>query len=392
MRRAGLSSLLVLAATAVALLLGELLIRLILPPLPSVEIRQDPEAEARRRAEREEGRVFEAETSAIAGLYVYTETGLRLRANTIADVRHDHVSGRSVQIRTNSLGYRNRELGPKERPRVLFLGDSITIAGYVDEEETFVRVVERLSEAGPVAYETVNAGVGGIGIEDELAILLETGLRTDPDVVVLCFYLNDAIPSPGVRLLPPPSWLERSRLVGYFLLAAAHLRDRDAIGVGEWPGVEAADPDAWLEQVKRDFPGAGGDLRRDRGAFNLAIEKNFRDWGCAWSEGAWRRMEPVLKEFGRQAGMHRFRLQVACFPVRPQVEAEYIADEPQRTLARLTAELDIPFLDLLPVLRAAQREGGEPLYYDQCHPTPRGNQIVARAILEFLWSEEGASS
>ncbi len=380
---------LILVSVLFALGAAELAARFILPPLPNVEIREDPEAEARRRTEIAEGRAFDTESSEISGLYVYTPTGLRLRASTIARVAQHNVSGRTVEIRTNSLGFRNPEIGPKQegRRRVLFLGDSITNAGYVDEAETFVRLVETMSEeGGGPPFETINAGVGGVGLEDELAILNETGLTTSPDVVVLCFYLNDPVPSPGVWLIPPPSWLEQSRLAAYALMAVAQMQGR---GKTDAPAEQMADLDGWLEQVRRDFPPGDGDPLRDRAAFNTAIEKNFRDWGCSWSDGAWERMTPVFRELRRLADIHDFELCFVCFPLRMQVEAEFVADEPQGRLARIADELRVPFLDLLPAFRAAHRDvaGVGPLFYDHCHPTPAGNEIVAREALVFLRKE-----
>jgi lysophospholipase L1-like esterase len=374
---------LVLLTAGLALAGAEVAARRVLPPLPHVEIQVDPEATRRRAGETAERRAFETESSEIAGLYVYTPTGLRLRASTVARIRQHDVSGRTVEIRTNALGYRNREIGPKERRRVLFLGDSITNGGYVDEAETFVRRVEALSAAG-APYETINAGVGGIGLEDELAILTETGLGTDPDVVVVDFYLNDALPSPAVWLLPPPSFLERSRLVAHLMLSIARLRDAGKTERAAAP----ADLEGWLAQVRRDFPAGPGDPQRDRGAFHLAIDKSFRDWGNAWSDGAWARMAPVIREFRRLSDIHGFELRFVAFPLRQQVEAEYVADEPQRRLAALCAELRVPCLDLLPALREAHRRGGPALYYDHCHPTPEGNEIVAREILAFLRRHE----
>jgi lysophospholipase L1-like esterase len=367
----------IVAATAIALLLGEVIARVALPPLPSVEVREDPGAVDRRRLENEEEQ---------PGLYVHTPVGLRLRANKVAVVHDHYFSGLTFEVRTNSLGYRNPEIGAKTRPRILFLGDSITIAGYMPEAETYVRRVQALSEEdGGAPLETINAGVGGVSMADELAILTETGLSTDPDVVVLAFYLNDAIPSPAVVLLPPPRGLERSRLWAHLALAVARLR-----GEAE-PAREKAIPDldAWLAEVRRRYPPGKGDPRVDRGAFNAEISKNFRDWGTAWSEPAWERMEPVLRELHRLAGLHGFALRIVCFPHRLQVDAEFVADEPQRTMKAIATELDTPCLDLLPALRAAERRGVGPLFYDHCHPTAAGHEIVAREILRFL-REHGA--
>jgi hypothetical protein len=188
-----------------------------------------------------------------------------------------------------------------------------------------------------------------------------------------------------VWLIPPPSWLERSRLAAYSLLAVAHLRDR---GKTDAPAEQMADLDSWLAQVRRDFPSGGGDPLQERAAFNAAIEANFRDWGCSWSDGAWERMTPVFRELKRLADIHDFDLRIVGFPLRLQVEAEFDANEPQRRLARLAADLRVPMLDLLPPLRAAhQVAGAPPLFYDHCHPTPAGNELVAREILAFLRKE-----
>ena len=74
----------------------------------------------------------------------------------------------------------------------------------------FSRLVERLSAEGGEPPETINADVGTIGLEEELAILMETGIQTQPDVVVLDMYLNDVLPSPGVRIVEVPPLFGRS--------------------------------------------------------------------------------------------------------------------------------------------------------------------------------------
>jgi lysophospholipase L1-like esterase len=373
--------LLSLASAALALAIAEGIVRLVIPPLPHVKVHLDSEPDQRRQQEIEEGHRFQVERDALKGLYVWTPTGLRLRANAIGDIRRHYISGQSVTVRTNSLGYRNRELGVKRRRRVLFLGDSITVSEYVEDDDTFVRMVEKLSEDGPWPYETVNAGVGGISLANQLAILVETGLRSDPDVVVLDFYLNDALPPPAVWHIPPPSWLEWSRLVAYALSAFSHLRDSDL------SRERAAFEDEirkWAAQVEQRYPTEAGHPLRDRRAFNSEILRNIGDWGSGWAEGAWLQMLPIFKEFRRLADLHGFELRVVCFPVRHQVEAEFLANAPQQRLANLTADLGIPYLDLLPVFRKAYRAIDEPIYYDHCHPTPRGSRIVAQSILEFL--------
>jgi hypothetical protein len=182
-------------------------------------------------------------------------------------------------------------------------------------------------------------------------------------------------------LLPAPSGLRRSRLFSYVLLARAQRRDapRAESSVGAGPDLQE-----WLRKVAIEYPGKAGDIRTDRGAFNLSIRRDFRDWGTAWSSDAWDLMIPVLSEMARLADLHDFQLRIVCFPLRAQVEAEYTADEPQRILERVAADLHAPYLDLLPVLHRAWRAGNPDLFFDHCHPTPAGHEVVAEAMLSFL--------
>jgi hypothetical protein len=75
-----------------------------------------------------------------------------------------------------------------------------------------VRQVETRSWGTPLPLETINASKGGISMSDELAILEETGLSTQPDIVVLAFYLNDLRESYGFQVGRLPGWLDRSYL------------------------------------------------------------------------------------------------------------------------------------------------------------------------------------
>ena len=97
-----------------------------------------------------------------------------------------------VHIRMNELGMRGGAL-PRTRPagrrRILLLGDSFVFGWGVEEGETFAAELgRRLPESEPIAM-----GVAGWGTDQELLWLRDEGLRLQPDVVVLCFYINDLI-------------------------------------------------------------------------------------------------------------------------------------------------------------------------------------------------------
>ncbi|HET8948115.1 MAG TPA: SGNH/GDSL hydrolase family protein, partial [Candidatus Polarisedimenticolia bacterium] len=292
---------LVLASTFAALGLAEGMARLFLPPPERVAVKSAGDLDARLERENSDPQRL-AYRGAVNALFIKTPTGRRLRASTEVTIENHALSHRTIVLRTNSLGFRGPEIGAKTRPRVLFLGDSITMGHYLPEEETFVSLVGRLSGEAGAPLETVNGGVGGIGLETELAILRETGLRVAPDTVVIGFYLNDVQQSPGVRIVQVPSCFSWSLLARYAAAAVPRFLARD-----DWE-IPEAEMTGWLQEIRRRDPAGPGDPVESPGAFNALVQENYRDWGSAWSDGAWNRIDPLLAEFRRQADLNHFRL------------------------------------------------------------------------------------
>jgi len=367
---------LALAAGTVLLcvVLAELLCRWLVPPPMQVEVQVSQPVLVPADASDKVLRLTKRPGQ--GGVYVQTPTGRRLRPSTTAVIEKHAISGAQVELRTNSLGYRGPELGEKTGRRILFLGDSITFADYLPEEESFVRQVETLARGKGLDWETVNAGVGSISLKTELAILLETGLSVQPDVVVLGWYLNDFQDSPGVEVHSPGFLARHSRLA----FALSRLGKPDpGVGVLQVPWKKW-----WAEWTQDDLPGlvAGNP---ERAAFYQEVGTAFYDWGGAWSPHAWEEMRPLLAEFvrvSRRAGALPVWL---AFPARPQVEAAFDASLPQQRLAEVADELDVPLLDLLPLLREVDGRTEAPLFYDQCHHTSEASRALAQAI--FTWLE-----
>jgi len=91
-----------------------------------------------------------------------------------------------VSVRTNSWGMRGPELQDSSRPRLLFVGDSVTFGWGVEEEDTFVSRV-----AHALDIEALNSGVGGYNSIQEAAWLGRYGPMLAPDLVVLLYVPND---------------------------------------------------------------------------------------------------------------------------------------------------------------------------------------------------------
>jgi len=293
-----------------------------------------------------------------------------------------------AEFRINSFGFRGRELPARKPPgtrRLLFLGDSITLGGRLPEEAVFVeRVGQALEKASPGVFRTVNAGVGDIGLVEEEEILRGNGIAIEPDLVILCWYLNDGRPpvgfpeeriyrNPVLGALQGSLLLRRSRLAALsfdFLrkrLVSRALEDDGKSRRFDWiPGYNAG---AWARSPE---------------AFRELVRQARFDWGDAWDPKSRRAQLERLRRIRRFAEERGARFALVLLPLHAQVYAGFsdpFVDEPQSDIRRFCEGEGLPCLDLLPTLRKRAREK---LFYDNCHYTPHGNGVVADAVLAFL--------
>jgi hypothetical protein len=379
------SGLLVSLGTVVVAFLGlEGVARLALPPQTDsvlVQARKPPAPSAFGWRQR---RVRLAPNEA---LFRETESGGRMYPNVQVIVRKHQVSGRRVEIWTNSLGYRGDEVRPKtaQEFRVLVLGDSITLADYAPQEESYpARMEQRLREYRQATkkIQVINAGTAGLDLRSEFMILMETGLSTKPDIVVEGLYLNDAAPSFTLRATVLPPYVRWSRFLTFlvgrvdFLHTLFRQRQREQ----DWKPAR----DRFLAHHPVSVE---GDWRDSDAAFNEEIADTFFDWGYAWSEDAWAKMGETLALMKQVARDHDFELFVVLFPVKQQVQSRLRRDEPQRRFEDLTRALGLPHLDLLPALRDKFASDGHDVYFDHCHYRPEGDEFIGRLIADSLARE-----
>ena len=92
-------------------------------------------------------------------------------------------------VTTNSQGLRmNYDLTfPKEKPRVLILGDSFTFGTYLHNHNTYPSLLQNRIES----MEIINAGMNGYTIYMELDLFRERAKYIEPDIVILQVIDND---------------------------------------------------------------------------------------------------------------------------------------------------------------------------------------------------------
>lgn len=310
----------------------------------------------------------------------YTPAGRRLVPGADVVIRHHYLSHRDVPMHINAHGFRDHELEvpkPRGEIRVLVLGDSITWGDYLPAQEVYVeRLESRLRAREAERVEVVNAGVGDMGLRGEVELLVERGLAVEPDVVMVAFYLNDSRPPWGFPAeRGHRGWLRRHSMLANRIYDWALLR--------RWLREKGEGRLAWVSAASRL------DWQHDREQFLELAGLARYDWGAAWQPASWQEVDGQLARLERLAGQHGFRVVLVSLPVAFQVQAGFVEDAPQRELARLAASHGFEFVDLLPALR---RHADEKLFFDHCHPTALGNDVIAEALEAFLAPTLAASS
>lgn len=303
---------------------------------------------------------------------------------------------KKYKVTTNSMGLREKELPLKKGNkiyRLLFLGDSITFGLGVEVDATFVRIIENLLNTSSYdkGFETVNAGISGASSIQEISLLKKTGIKYQPDIVVLDFYLNDIlipetydtktnqeinqqwkdflkyeIPIPFKKFFATKSELYKILIRSY----------RDLL---LRMGLVATPLSAWWTPafVNRK------DWQKDKKVFyELMNQPNMEKAYGSVSEPAYydnfRKHIREIKELGKT---EKFKLIIVCFPIYFQVATEFLENEPQQRLAKVAQEENISFFDILPFLRAEKEKN---FYLDFCHLNEEGHKFVAEKIYEFL--------
>jgi len=309
-------------------------------------------------------------------LVEYTPRGRRLIPNSRVLIRNHRISHRDIRMEINSLGFRDEEISPEKAEdelRILTLGDSITWASYLQAEETFVeRMEDYLSKSLPGRpVEVINAGVGDVGLKEEIDILEERGLAVRPDLVVVSFYLNDSRPPWGFPgELGNRGWLRRHSLLAETI--HKNLKLRNFI---KEHGQERL---AWTSMMTKL------NWAEDRDAFLKLASLARYDWGAAWEGDSWKTVNRELDRLKELSAEHDFKVAIVAFPVAFQVYAGFMEDTPQRIIAEEAGKRDFVFLDLLPYLREYRKSHND-IYLDWCHPAAKTNDFIGKTIADFIY-------
>jgi lysophospholipase L1-like esterase len=242
----------------------------------------------------------------------------------------------------NSLGLADDETS-LEKPagvfRIAFVGDSIT-ANFqlLPRPEIYANELERLLNADPArgrSFESLNFGVNGYAILQNVQVLRTRVRAFEPDLVVFQLCLND--PHSGATAYGGDAPIGRSRLWNFVF------RRLDPVRYWGWFFVDRHYDASGVENVRKGMLAIGEEARRGPPVlavlFPYLYAPAYERWGYA-------RYHEPYREAAREAG--------------------------------------VPLLDLYEAFREAGFVGLRPYPADPIHPDREAHALAARRIAERL--------
>lgn len=377
--------LIALVATFVSLFIAEGACRIFLPPVQIVEVLnttsltpKDPKTPTRTLNDK-----------SLPYQFVITggAHGIRMQRSVSGIVKNHSLSKKDVNIAINSLGLRYPELNtlPENAYRVLVLGDSITMSDYTQDFETIPNHLEQLAHKSGKQIAFINAGLATTGTNDQLYHYLELRDYVEPDMVLIMMFLDDARTAQNFQTTYISKPWASSRLLSYIVREFDVLRHL-AVAQREVGSHKQIDDATIAEFKKRYSPHNNGDIYNNISVVYNRIIYAKKSYGLGWSKKSWDVIKESLFAFKDDTSAHDTKLMVALLPVDFQVFGSVRDSVPQSYFKEMCAQLEIDCYDLLPMLQEYADKNIEPsnLYYDYGHMTPKGNQIVAGIIYEWL--------
>jgi len=275
------------------------------------------------------------------------------------ELRPDSFVASEVDYRINSDGFRGPALQPK-RPgvrRLAVFGDSIVFGYWVAESDSFPAQLGAL--LGP-RVETLNLGVPGYNLDQEVENLRRRVDALSPDVVVFGFCLND---------------LEGLLSFEYGLTQARRAARTGARRVLE-SLLSFSRFAAWIEYrlTERD---ARAEFARARNPFGGELYDATPETLDAHLDASLTALAGVVKPRGITAAL-------AIFPILGNRFENYPYQDLHARIARAAGRAGLLSVDLLPCFASYDfRE----VRVDVVHPNPLGHRIAAHAAADRLFAE-----
>jgi hypothetical protein len=306
------------------------------------------------------------------GFHVFSETygwAPRQGASVVIDGKRVTFSAR---------GFRGHDLPiPKagDRTRVVVLGDSIAFGLDVSDDETFTHVLD----ARDNGIEAANLAVQGYGPDQELLVLMNEGLRLDPDVVVLAFCLANDLAD---AVLPVSLYDGRTPKPRFRLVGDRLVLDDEGLRLSAWQRVHQ-----WIADYSQLANRASALVQRREPPLGPHWRERYdgalRDeaYALRLSLALVERMDAVCRERG-------IKFLVAAFPDRDSYKVKpRLAKVKPRLAKRFLRSLDsdgIQVIDMSVPFRAAGTRFKTVALDGAGHLNPFGHTLTAEFVEAYI--------
>lgn len=258
--------------------------------------------------------------------------------------------------------------------RILYIGDSVTFGfGLKDYNFTYPYAVGRILEKEyQRKMETINAGVDGYSTWQYLEYLRKEGIKYKPDIVIVGFVLNDVT--------------EMFRLERFGGKGIGNQLNQSYYSVSDWMKHNIGIYALLLDIKTRIFLGPNpkeGAITIERA--NVSDLALYPD--SAKVQKAWKITKTYLEQIVEYCRQRDIPLCFVIFPYTFQFRDIAGLSTPQKVLINFLEGKKVPCLDLLPLLyfyMIDHRLHIEDLFLDYDHLNPKGNEVVARMIADFI--------
>lgn len=257
----------------------------------------------------------------------------------------------------NNAGHRGADIALKKAPgtyRIAVLGDSVTYGYNVQLPDTFVLQLQERLNAAPAPhprYEVINFAVSGYGTVSELELYKTKVAAYDPDLVLLQYTLNDAMPTEMV---------------------IQTVTDAKTAGRGFGKLATYSRLLAWLQLRWQEA------TRAARVSGNYATFYDEQKW--------WQRVDQSVVELKALTQQEQRRFAVVIFPLLLPYD-DYPMTRFHQQVQQLLSREQIPWLDLLSAYSAHPCEALKENPGDHTHPNALGHRIAAEQLQAFLGRE-----
>lgn len=290
---------------------------------------------------------------------------------------HDIHYTYTYRVEVNEDGLRNPLVGPKQPQefRVLVLGDSEVYGQGLPEADLFTtRLQTALNTSSgrdtSRTFNVINSGVRAYSTDQEVAFLKKTGLAMQPDLVLLCVYVND------LELVAIKQLYDHATSVNN---GAPYLFDlRMPSGVAArllWEGVQLLRRSRVLmythDVIFAYYASDTYEMRLIAGV----VDDDIRQRVAVFKH--------QLEAFRDLLAAHRTAGTIVIIPAPEQVRNRARPARYQDLVTSAATEVGLPVIDLLPAFRARFHDSLPVLPYDP-HYDASANALIAETLMGHL--------